>query len=277
MTKISIAGGIEEKMRNLETYLQSLGSVAVAFSGGVDSAFLLKAAKEVLGENVVAVTANIHSLPARELEEAKTFCIENGIRHIVSDFDELAVRGFCENTPDRCYLCKRELLKQIIYIAGESGIEYVVEGSNMDDEGDYRPGMAAVAELGIKSPLREAGIYKKEIRSMLKEMGLSVWKKPSFACLSSRFAYGEQITKEKLLMVERAEEFLFDKGFSQTRVRIHGRLARIEVLPEDLERMTQKNLREEIVTKFKSYGFIYVSLDLQGYRMGSMNEVHKQT
>lgn len=278
MTKMDAKGlCVEEKKRILETNLKSLGSVAVAFSGGVDSAFLLKAAGEVLGDNVIAVTVNTHSLPERELEEARAFCRENGIRHIVSDFDELSVKGFCENPTDRCYLCKKELLKQMIHIAKEQGVTYVAEGSNMDDEEDYRPGMAAVAELGIKSPLREAGIYKEEIRAMLKNMGLSIWKKPSFACLSSRFAYGERITKEKLMMVEQAEEFLFDRGFPQARVRIHGRMARIEVLPEYLEKLAEIKVRSEVVSKFKSLGFIYVSMDLEGYRTGSMNEAMNNT
>ncbi|MCI8306824.1 MAG: ATP-dependent sacrificial sulfur transferase LarE [Lachnospiraceae bacterium] len=272
MTNSDAAGrDLEEKKKMLETNLQSFGSVAVAFSGGVDSAFLLKAAERVLGENVLAVTVNTYSLPERELEEAKAFCRENGIRHIVRDFDELSVRGFCENPPDRCYLCKKELLKEIMHIAKENGIMYVAEGSNVDDDGDYRPGMAAVEELGIKSPLKEAGIYKKEIRAMLKNMGLSLWKKPSFACLSSRFAYGERITKEKLAMVEQAEQFLFDRGFSQARVRIHDRMARIEVLPEYLEKLVEKKTREEVVSKLKALGFLYVSMDLEGYRTGSMN------
>lgn len=273
MTEISgISRSAKEKRKILDTYLKSLGSVAVAFSGGVDSAFLLMAAREALGDSVIAVTANPHSFPERELREAEAFCAENGIRHFVVDFDELAVQGFSQNTPDRCYLCKRELLKTIIQAAKEQGIEYVAEGSNMDDNCDYRPGLIAVAQLGIKSPLREAGIYKDEIRRMLREMGLPIWEKPSFACLSSRFAYGERITGEKLEMVEKAEEFLFGMGFLQARVRIHDRMARIEVLPEYVEKLAKENIRKEIISAFKSYGFVYVSVDLEGYRAGSMNE-----
>lgn len=261
-----------DKRRKLKTYLKSLGSVAVAFSGGVDSTFLLKTAQEVLGDKVIAVTVNPYSLPGRELEAAGTFCEKTGIRHFICDFNELAIDGFSENPPNRCYLCKKELFGKIIEIAREQNIAHVAEGSNMDDEGDYRPGMAAVAELGIESPLRKAGLYKKEIRALSREMGLPTWEKPSFACLSSRFAYGERITEEKLAMVERAEQLLFDRGFHQVRVRIHDRMARIEVLPGDLERLAEKETREEIVSKLKSYGFTYVSMDLEGYRTGSMNE-----
>lgn len=274
MEKNSGAGwDTEDKLTRLKTYLKSLGSVAVAFSGGVDSTFLLRVAQDVLGEHVIAVTAKPCSFPDRELEEAKAFCTKMGIRQIVCEFNEFEIDGFCENPPNRCYLCKKELFGQIIGIAHEQNISYIAEGSNMDDNGDYRPGMMAVEELGIASPLREAGLYKEEIRRLSKEMGLPTWKKPSFACLSSRFAYGEHITEEKLAMVDHAEQLLFDKGFRQARVRIHGSLARIEVLPEELGRFADKDIRREIVTELKTYGFTYVSVDLEGYRTGSMNEI----
>lgn len=260
------------KLEKLKSYLQALERVAVAFSSGVDSTFLLKVSQNVLGDNVIAVTAKPYSFPDRELKEAKAFCRERGIRHYIYELNELAIDGFCQNPPDRCYLCKKELFKKMINIAKEHAVFSIVEGSNLDDTGDYRPGLKAVAALGIKSPLREAGFYKEEIRTLSKEMGLPTWKKPSFACLSSRFAYGEKITEEKLDMVDRAEQLLLDCGFHQIRVRIHGNMARIEVLPEELEMLVEKNMRKEIVSKLKAYGFTYVSVDLEGYRMGSMNE-----
>lgn len=263
---------VHDKLEKLKTYLQSLGRVAVAFSSGVDSTFLLKVAQDVLGGSVIAVTAKPHSFPSRELEETKAFCRERGIRHYIVELNELEIDGFSQNPPDRCYRCKKELFGRMKKIAQEQNIPYVAEGSNMDDNGDYRPGMAAVSELGIKSPLREAGLYKAEIRRLSKEMGLPTWEKPSFACLSSRFAYGESITEEKLAMVERAEQTLFEKGFRQARVRIHDRMARIEVLPEELGRLIENGTREEIVSALKSYGFTYISMDLEGYRTGSMNE-----
>ena len=264
---------IQEKLIKLKTYLQSLGRVAVAFSSGVDSTFLLKVAQDVLGEQVIAVTANPYSFPSRELEETKAFCRERGIRHFIVELNELEIPGFSQNPPNRCYLCKKEIFGKMKNIARDENIPHVVEGSNMDDNGDYRPGTMAVSELGIESPLREAGLYKEEIRSLSKEMGLPTWDKPSFACLSSRFPYGESITEEKLAMVEQAEQLLFDKGFRQARVRIHDRMARIEVLPQELGRLIEGDIREEIVSVLKSYGFAYISMDLEGYRTGSMNEV----
>lgn len=263
---------LENKLERLKRYLESLQSVAVAFSGGVDSTFLLKVAHEVLGDQAVAVTASSCSFPKRELMEAKEFCEKEGIRHFICESEELQIDGFAQNPKNRCYLCKRELFEKIGSLAEKLHIAYIAEGSNLDDNGDYRPGLQAVAELGVKSPLREAGMTKSDIRRLSKDMGLPTWDKQSFACLSSRFVYGETITREKLSMVDKAEQLLLDYGFHQVRVRIHGNMARIEILPEEFLKLVQEDIREEIVRRFQEFGFTYVTMDLKGYRTGSMNE-----
>jgi uncharacterized protein len=263
---------IHEKKQKLENYLRELGSLAVAFSSGVDSTFLLKVAKDVLGDKAIAVTAKSCSFPGRELDEATAFCEKEGIRQIVIESEELDIDGFRQNPKNRCYICKRELFTKIIRTAAENGIEYVAEGSNMDDNGDYRPGLMAVAELGVKSPLRYAELTKEEIRELSKEMDLPTWDKPSFACLASRFVYGETISEEKLHMVDQAEQLLLDLGFRQVRVRIHGNIARIEVLPEEIGKLTEEPIRTKVYTTLKALGFAYVTMDLSGYRTGSMNE-----
>ncbi|MGI6264587.1 MAG: ATP-dependent sacrificial sulfur transferase LarE [Acutalibacteraceae bacterium] len=259
----------QEKYRALRDNLQALGRVAVAFSGGVDSTFLLAVAHDTLGDNALAVTGKSPSLPGRERRQAEEFCREKGIRQLELDTDEMALPEYVRNAPDRCYHCKKRLFTAIRELAAGQGA-CVAEGSNADDEGDYRPGLRAIAELGIHSPLREVGLTKAEIRDLSRRMGLPTWDKPSFACLASRFPYGQPITVEKLGMVERAEQVLLDLGLRQVRVRLHGDMARIEILPEEFDRFLPH--REEVARAFAAIGFAYTALDLTGYRSGSMNE-----
>ena len=263
---------LTQKRADLISYLRQLGRIAVAFSAGVDSTFLLSIAREALGDNVIAITGRSVSFPEREQTEAADFCRSLGIEQVVVTVDQMSIEGFRNNPPDRCYLCKKELFSAFRAAAREKGFEYVAEGSNIDDLGDYRPGLRAIKELGIISPLKEAGLTKNEIRQLSQEMGLPTWSKPSFACLATRIPYGDDITKEKLLMIERGERQLFDLGFRQVRVRVHGRIARIEIDKSEFSKILEPEVSEAIDQYFMALGFQYVTLDLGGYQMGSMNK-----
>ena len=261
--------GTEEKITALTKQIKGLESVAVAFSGGVDSTLLLYICNKILGANTLAVIANSPSFPRRELNDALSFCNNNGIRYTVCDFDQMAVPGFTQNTKDRCYVCKRALFGKIKKIAYQNGISNIAEGSNLDDTNDYRPGMAAIKELGIISPLLQAKMTKQDIRQLSREYGLPTWQKPSLACLSTRIEYGRTITAEKLAVIEKSEQLLAELGALQCRVRMHGAIARIEVDPMQFKLVTDN--AEKISSYLKSLGFSHVTLDLAGYKTGSMN------
>lgn len=259
------------KLDALCSLLKTYGRAAVAFSGGVDSAFLLYSAKTALGGNVIAVTADSEFFPPQERREAAGFCSANQIRQIIFRAEALQNPAIRQNPPNRCYLCKRMIFQRILEIAAGEGFDVVAEGSNTDDTGDYRPGMQAIAELGIRSPLRDVSLTKAEIRQLSKAHGLPTWDKPSLACLASRIPYGDPVTAEKLRMADSAEQFLRGLGFRQVRCRVHGNVARIEVLPEVLPEVLAH--RSEITDSLRAIGFRYVTVDLTGYRTGSLNEV----
>lgn len=264
---------IDNKFNKLKEGIKALESVVIAYSGGVDSTFLLKVAYDMLGDNVIAVTAKSSTYPEREFNEAKKLAEKIGVKHIVIVSEELDIEGFSKNPTNRCYYCKKELFTKIKNIAKENNMNYVLDGSNLDDVGDYRPGMIAAKELDVLSPLKLAELTKSDIRQLSKALGLPTWDKPSFACLSSRVPYGSEITIPKLNMIERAEQFLLDLGFRQVRVRHHGDIARIEVAAEEREKIFSIELMNKISEKLKAIGFKYVTFDLAGYRTGSMNEV----
>jgi uncharacterized protein len=265
---------VKEKFERLRKIFEKMGKVLVAYSGGVDSTLLLKVAKDTLGDrNVLAVTALSPLYPDRELTDAKRMAQEMGLRHLLIDSNELEIEGFSKNPPNRCYYCKRELFEELLNLAQKEAIPFIVEGSTLDDDKDHRPGRKAVQELGIRSPLKEAMFTKGDVRELSKVLSLPTWDKPSFACLASRFPYGEEITEEGLKMVDEAEAFLISLGFKQVRVRHYPNLARIEVYPEEISRLMNGPLREKVVSRLKEIGYQYVTLDLQGFRSGSMNEV----
>ncbi len=271
-----ISNEVMRKYQNLQDILRKYKRLAVAFSGGVDSSFLIKVARDVLDQDVLGVTARSATFPEREYNEAVQFAKKWQIKHQTIVSEELDVDGFADNPKNRCFLCKSELFSKINDIAQAQGYGAVAEGSNADDLLDYRPGLQAVKEQGVVSPLREAQLTKQEIRDLSRMLGLSTWDKPAFACLSSRFPYGEQITREKLKAIDQAEQFLMDIGFRQVRVRHHGTIARIELASSEIQRMTQVEIREKVDSYLRELGFTYVCVDLKGYRTGSMNETLAQ-
>jgi len=270
--KVQVHDSLQQKYDHLRNIASQAGSALIAFSGGVDSTFLLKVCAEELGDKAVAVTARSETFPKRELEQAKTLARLIGAPHLVIDSEELKVPDFSNNPLHRCFLCKSELFSKLKKIAVEQSIPWIFDGNNADDAGDFRPGRAAARQLGVRSPLEEAGLNKEEIRELSKLLDLPTWNKPSFACLSSRFPYHTKITKSALQQVEEAEDFLWELGMREFRVRHHDTLARLELGEKELSLFWQDSTGDKIVHHLKSLGYTYVTLDLEGYRTGSMNE-----
>jgi len=264
---------IEEKYERLKQYLQELGSVAIGFSGGVDSSFLATVAKLVLGDKAIAITVQSVFNPRKETQFAQQFAAQLSIPHEILHVDVLAIENVAANPSNRCYYCKKALFSLLKTEAEKRSIDTVVDGSNIDDLDDYRPGMKALEELKIKSPLCYAGLTKNDIRELSQKLGIVTWNKPSAACLASRIPYNEILTEEKLARIEKAEEFLAEYGFGQLRVRWHQELARLELNQADFVKLLDPVIRNEIITYLRKLGFLYITLDLQGYRTGSFNEV----
>ena len=262
---------VDERFKRLQTIIGQMGSVLVAFSAGVDSTFLLRVAHDILGDRVLAVTALSPTYSLSEARDAQRLVEQMGVGHELIQSNEFQDKSFVRNDPRRCYYCKRSLFTSLVQLARERGLKQVVEGSNRDDLDDYRPGFQAIRELGVRSPLQEAGLTKQEIRHLSRQMGLDTWSKPAMACLASRIPYGMPLQEEDLRMVEKAEEVLGQVGCVQSRVRHHGQLARIEVEEGDMGRVLAHRVR--ISTALRDLGYVYVALDLEGYRTGSMNEV----
>lgn len=261
---------IDSKLKKMGTLLAEMGSVLVAYSGGVDSTLVLKVAKDVLGEKVLAVTSNSPLYPASEIETAKTMVRGLGVKHLIIESNELAFPGFADNPRNRCYLCKTELFGRLRQIAHDEGLNYILDGSNASDTVDFRPGREAAKEFGVRSVLEEVGLIKEEVRELSKRLKLPTYDKPSSACLASRFPYGKRITSESLRIVQTAEDYLKQLGIAQVRVRHYDNLCRIEIDKQQMH-LCLKN-QEAIVAKLKQIGYTYITLDLEGYRTGSMNE-----
>ncbi len=262
---------LQRKYNALKSELRSLGSAAIAFSGGVDSTLLLKAAHDELGSAAIAITAQASMVPAREIREAAEFCENQGIRHVLMRVEAFDIEGFAENPPERCYICKKALFGTILKKAAELGLAYVAEGTNTSDMGDYRPGLKALGELSVRSPFLKADMSKEDIRALSRELGLATWDKPSYACLASRIPYGDAITPEKLAAAEAAENMLIAAGFAQVRCRVHGNLARIEVPANERTALMDACANDGLAARIREVGFDYVSIDAEGYQSGSLN------
>ncbi len=265
----------QNKYEGLVAYIRQFPGAAVAFSGGVDSTLLCKAAFDALGEQALAITMFSPFIPQRERDLSKEMSASIGIRHQIIELDHMN-QQILANPADRCYHCKKAVFSTIAARAEEEGIRVIFDGTNLDDLKDYRPGMKALAELAVKSPLREAGLTKADVRGISRHLNLKTWDMPAYACLASRIPYGTEITPDNLLMVEKGEEILHAEGFRQVRLRHHGAIARIEAVPEEMEGLMNPALRERVSRALKSLGFSYVCLELEGYKMGSLNVFHDQ-